>query len=169
MSASETVRSEGGRDPDPTDRLGSARERFDRIDRAITREMDRLGIPVLRVALGIVFVWFGGLKVIGGSPAADLVAATVYVVPAEVFVPILGVWEVLIGLCLLYRPLIRVGILLLFLQMPGTFLPMVLLPEVVFVTFPFELTVEGQYIVKNLVIIGAALVVGGTVREDAEE
>ena len=91
MSASETVRSEGGRDPDPTDRLGSARERFDRIDRAITREMDRLGIPVLRVALGIVFVWFGGLKVIGGSPAADLVAATVYVVPAEVFVPILGV------------------------------------------------------------------------------
>ena len=75
----------------------------------------------------------------------------------------------LIGLCLLYRPLIRVGILLLFLQMPGTFLPMVLLPEVVFVTFPFELTVEGQYIVKNLVIIGAALVVGGTVREDAEE
>ena len=169
MSASETVRSEGGRDPDPTDRLDSARERFDRIDRAITGEMNRLGIPVLRVALGIVFVWFGGLKVIGGSPAADLVAATVYVVPAEVFVPILGVWEVLIGLCLLYRPLIRVGILLLFLQMPGTFLPMVLLPEVVFVTFPFELTVEGQYIVKNLVIIGAALVVGGTVREDAEE
>jgi uncharacterized membrane protein YkgB len=168
MSASETVRSEGGGDPETTDRLGSVRERFDRIDRAITGEMNRLGIPVLRVALGIVFVWFGGLKVIGGSPAADLVAATVYVVPAAVFVPILGVWEVLIGLCLLYRPLIRVGILLLFLQMPGTFLPIVLLPEVVFVTFPHALTVEGQYIVKNLVIIGAALVVGGTVREDAE-
>ena len=168
MSASETVRSEGGGDPETTDRLGSVRERFDRVDRAITGEMNRLGTPVLRVALGIVFVWFGGLKVIGGSPAADLVAATVYVVPAAVFVPILGVWEVLIGLCLLYRPLIRVGILLLFLQMPGTFLPIVLLPEVVFVTFPHALTVEGQYIVKNLVIIGAALVVGGTVREDAE-
>jgi uncharacterized membrane protein YkgB len=168
MSASETVRSEGGGDPETTDRLGSVRERFDRVDRAITGEMNRLGTPVLRVALGIVFVWFGGLKLIGGSPAADLVAATVYVVPAAVFVPILGVWEVLIGLCLLYRPLIRVGILLLFLQMPGTFLPIVLLPEVVFVTFPHALTVEGQYIVKNLVIIGAALVVGGTVREDAE-
>ncbi len=130
--------------------------------------MDRLGLPTLRVALGIVFIWFGGLKVIGGSPAADLVAATVYVVPPELFVPILGVWEVLIGLCLLYRPLIRLGILLLFLQMPGTFLPVVLLPEVVFVTFPHELTVEGQYIIKNLVIIGAALVVGGTVRADEE-
>ena len=141
------------------------RTRFDRVDREIARQMDRLGIPTLRVALGVVFVWFGGLKVIGGSPAAELVADTVYLVSPEAFVPILGVWEVLIGLCLLYRPLIRVGIFLLFLQMPGTFLPIVLLPEVVFVTFPHELTVEGQYIIKNLVIIGAALVVGGTVRE----
>ncbi|MBP1923606.1 putative membrane protein YkgB [Halorubrum alkaliphilum] len=145
------------------------RARFDRVDREIARQMDRLGIPTLRVALGIVFIWFGGLKVIGGSPAAELVASTVYVVPAELFVPILGVWEVLIGLCLLYRPLIRVGILLLFLQMPGTFLPIVLLPEQVFFTFPHELTVEGQYIIKNLVIIGAALVVGGTVRGGNED
>jgi len=127
--------------------------------------MDRLGVPMLRVAIGVVFVWFGGLKLIGVSPAADLVAATVYVVPAGLFVPVLGVWEIAIGLCLLYRPLIRVGILLLFLQMPGTFLPIVLLPDVVFTTFPYGLTVEGQYIVKNLVIIGAALVVGGTVRD----
>ena len=156
-------------DSEATGRLRAARERFDRVDRKITRQMNQLGIPALRVALGIVFIWFGGLKLIGGSPAANLVAATVYVVPAEVFLPILGVWEVLIGLCLLYRPLIRVGILLLFLQMPGTFLPIVLLPEVVFVTFPHELTVEGQYIIKNLVIIGAALVVGGTARENSGE
>jgi len=145
------------------------RARFDRVDREIARQMNRLGIPTLRIALGVVFIWFGGLKVIGGSPAAELVASTVYVVSPEVFVPILGVWEVLIGLCLLYRPLIRVGILLLFLQMPGTFLPVILLPEVVFVTFPHELTVEGQYIIKNLVIIGAALVVGGTVRGSDED
>lgn len=99
------------------------------------------------------------------SPA-ELVANTVYVVPPELFVPVLGVWEVLIGLCLLYRPLIRLGILLLFLQMPGTFLPLVLLPEVTFARFPHALTLEGQYIVKNLVMIGAALAVGATVRED---
>jgi hypothetical protein len=77
---------------------------------------------------------------------------------------VLGAWEVLIGVSLLYRPLIRLGILLLFLQMPGTFLPIVLLPDVVYTVFPYGLTVEGQYIVKNLVIIGAALVVGGQVR-----
>ncbi len=142
------------------------REQFDRLDARIATEMNRWGVPVLRGALAVVFVWFGALKVIGTSPAAALVAETVYLVPASTFVPILGVWEILIGLCLLYRPLIRVGILLLALQLPGTFLPLVLLPEVVYAGAPWALTVEGQYIVKNLVIIGAALVVGGTVRSE---
>ena len=142
---------------------------LDDIDRTITAWMARVSIPVLRVALGVIFVWFGALKILGISPAARLVAATVYVLDPAIFVPILGVWEVLIGLCLLYRPLIRLGILLLFLQMPGTFLPIILLPEIVFTTVPYGLTVEGQYIVKNLVIIGAALVVGGTVRSEQRE
>jgi len=142
------------------------RERFDALDATLTSLMDRWSIPALRAALGIVFVWFGGLKVLGVSPAADLVASTVYIVPADLFVPILGVWEVLIGLCLFYRPLTRVGLLLLALQLPGTFLPLVLLPEVVYVTFPYALTVEGQYIVKNLVIIAAALTIGSTVRDE---
>jgi len=142
------------------------RKRFDHIDATISEQMDRWSVPALRVAIGVVFIWFGGLKVLGVSPAGDLVAATVYVVPPELFVPVLGVWEVLIGVCLLYKPLIRLGILLLFVQLPGTFLPMVLLPEVVYTTFPYGLTVEGQYIVKNLVIIGAALVIGGALRAD---
>jgi uncharacterized membrane protein YkgB len=160
---------ESGRERTLGYRLRSVRESVDEIDRAVAGYMNDLGVPVLRVALGVVFVWFGGLKIIGTSPAADLVANTVYILRPEVFVPILGVWEVLIGVCLLYRPLIRLGILLLFVQMPGTFLPMVLLPEVVFTTVPFGLTVEGQYIVKNLVIIGAALVVGGTVRDETPD
>ncbi|RLM53531.1 hypothetical protein DVK02_13745 [Halobellus sp. Atlit-31R] len=143
------------------------RERLDAIDATIASLMDRWSVPALQAALGIVFIWFGGLKVLGVSPAADLVASTVYVVPSEVFVPVLGVWEVLIGLCLLYRPLIRVGLLLLAVQLPGTFLPLILLPDVVYVTFPHALTVEGQYIIKNLVIIAAALVVGGTVRDES--
>lgn len=138
--------------------------RFDEIDAFIAGKMERIGKPILRIAVAIVFIWFGVLKIFGVSPAAELVAATVYLVSPDLFVPVLGVWEVLIGLCLLYRPLIRVGILLLFLQLPGTFLPIVLLPDVVFTTFPYGLTVEGQYIIKNLVIIGAALVIGGTVR-----
>lgn len=140
--------------------------RLKRLDDAIAGWMDRWSVPVLRLAIAIVFIWFGALKVLRISPAGDLVAATVYVVPAELFVPVLGVWEVLIGLCLLYRPLVRVGIFLLFFQLPGTFLPIVLFPEVVFTVFPYGLTVEGQYIVKNLVIIGAALSVGGTFRRE---
>lgn len=144
----------------------SYRQQYNEIDAAIAGAMDRWSVPVLRIAVAVVFVWFGALKVFDVSPAADLVSRTVYFFPPETFVPILGVWEVVIGICLLYRPLIRVGIFLLFLQLPGTFLPVILLPEVVFRTFPYALTVEGQYIAKNLVIIGAALVIGGTVRSD---
>lgn len=120
---------------------------------------------LLRSSVGIVFVWFGALKTVGMSPAQELVARTVYWFPPEVFIPILGWWEVLIGVGLLIRPLARVAIALLFLQMPGTFLPLLLLPEVCFTTIPFGLTIEGQYIVKNLVLISAAIVVGGTVRD----
>jgi len=145
------------------------RRQLDRVDSLIIEQMDRWSVPVLRAAIGIVFIWFGLLKVVGLSPAEPLIAATVYVISPSQFIPILGVWEVIIGLCLLYRPLIRVGILLLFLQLPGTFLPIIILPEVVFTTFPYGLTVEGQYIVKNLVIIGAALVIGGTVRSENRE
>ena len=144
----------------------SYRQQYNEIDAAIAGAMDRWSVPVLRVTVAVVFVWFGALKVFDVSPAADLVSRTVYFFPPETFVPILGVWEVVIGICLLYRPLIRVGIFLLFLQLPGTFLPVILLPKVVFRTFPYALTVEGQYIAKNLVIIGAALVIGGTVRSD---
>jgi uncharacterized membrane protein YkgB len=126
--------------------------------------MERYGGRMLHLALGVIFIWFGALKTFATSPADALVRATVYWVDPDWFIPVLGVWEMMIGLCLAFRPLLRLGILLLFLQLPGTFLPMVLLPEVVWARFPFILTMEGQYIVKNLVIIGAALALGGTLR-----
>lgn len=147
-------------------RFEAYKRRFNRLDRTIASLMDRWSVPVLRVSVAVVFIWFGALKLFGTSPAADLVASTVYVVPPELFVPVLGGWEVLIGVCLLYRPLIRIGILLLFLQLPGTFLPLVLLPDVVYAGVPYALTVEGQYIVKNLVIIGAALAIGSSVNSE---
>jgi uncharacterized membrane protein YphA (DoxX/SURF4 family) len=126
--------------------------------------MAKWGPPCLRVSLGIVFIWFGILKLLGMSPAEELVERTVYWFDPVVFVPLLGWWEVTIGVCLLVQPLIRVAILLLFLQMPGTALPLLLLPEVCFTEAPFGLTLEGQYIVKNLVLISAALIIGGAVR-----
>lgn len=139
--------------------------RFDRIDRRITHWMARAGIPILRVAMGVIYVWFGALKLVPGlSPAEQLVRDTVPFLPGDLFVPFLGVWEILIGLGFLTGKGLRLVILLLFLQMPGTLSPIFLLPDQVFTAFPFGLTLEGQYIVKNLVLIAAALVVGATVR-----
>lgn len=138
-------------------------------DRQIAGWMDRYGHWLLRISIAIVFIWFGGLKVIGISPAEELVKNTVYFMPADLFYPVLAWWEVLIGITLLLRPLNRIAILLLFLQMPGTMLPLFILPEVCFTAFPFGLTIEGQYIIKNLVLISAGLVVGGSVRERSSE
>jgi len=139
-------------------------EVFDNIDRHIARWMQEHGSFFLRISLGGIFIWFGLLKPLGLSPSAELVERTVYWFPPEKFIPILGWWEVAIGVSLLIRPLIRLAILLLLLQMSGTMLPLILLPEVCFTKFPFGLTLEGQYIIKNLVLVSAALVIGGTVR-----
>ena len=130
-------------------------------DSLLIERLNNWSLPVLRISLGIVFIWFGALKPFGDSPANEVITKTIYWFDPDIFIPILGFWEILIGICLLYTPLIRVGLFLLALQMPGTFLPLVLRPEICFIDVPFNLTLEGQYIVKNLVLIGAAMVVGG--------
>jgi uncharacterized membrane protein YkgB len=140
-------------------------DNFDKIDRIITRWMARYGLVIMRIGLGIVFFWFGALKLVPGlSPAEALVRNTIYVVDPDLFLPILATWEVGIGLGLILGKYMRLTLLLLFLQMPGTALPLVILPEVVWTAFPYGLTLEGQYIIKNLVLIGAGIVLGGTVR-----
>ena len=139
--------------------------RFNRLDQAITRWMARYGLVITRLGLGIIFFWFGALKLIPGlSPAEELVRNTIYFFDPNFFLPILAIWEMLIGLGLIFGRFMRLTLLLLFLQMPGTALPLIILPDVVWTAFPFGLTLEGQYIVKNLVLIGSALVLGGTVR-----
>ena len=129
------------------------------VDERIITLLDEHSVSLLRYSLAVVFFWFGILKPIGVSSATEIVSQTVYFLPSEVFVPVLGVWEMAIGVCLLDRRLLRVGIALLLLQMAGTFLPLVLLPGVSFVTVPFVPSLEGQYIIKNLVLISGALVV----------
>jgi uncharacterized membrane protein YkgB len=138
---------------------------FDKVDRAITHWMARYGLLVMRVGLGVVFFWFGALKLVPGlSPAEELVRHTIYFVDPDLFLPVLAIWEMLIGLGLISGKFMRLTLLLLFLQMPGTALPLLILPEVCWTAFPIGLTLEGQYIIKNLVLIGAGLVLGGTVR-----
>jgi len=138
-------------------------------DRRMASWMEYYGHRLLRYSLAIIFIWFGLLKPLGMSPAADLVANTVYWLPPDVFLPILGWWEVAIGVGLLFRPLVRMALFLLFLQLPGTALPLLLLPDVCFSKFPIGLTLEGQYIIKNLTIISAAIVIGGTVRRHSSK
>jgi uncharacterized membrane protein YkgB len=143
---------------------------FDRVDPSIAGWMSRNGIRLIRISLGIVFFWFGVLKFFPGmSPAADLAARTISVltrgvVPASVSVPALAAWEGLIGLGLLTAYAPRLTLLLLFLQMPGTLLPLFFFPRETFIHFPYAPTLEGQYIIKNLVLISAGIVIGATVR-----
>ena len=141
------------------------KKKYNLIDLKITSFMADNGILVLRLGLGIVFLWFGILKFFPGlSPAEGLVKNTVYFIDSDIFIYVLALWESLIGIGLITGKFMRTTLLLLFLQMPGTALPLLVLPEVVWTHFPYGLTLEGQYIIKNLVLIGAGLVLGGTVR-----
>lgn len=143
--------------------------RLDQIDNKIAKWMDKYCNILMRISLALIFIWFGALKPLGISPELELIKRTVYWIRPEPFVIVLGWWEIAIGTALLFRPLIRVALLLLLIQLPGTFLPLILLPDVCFTSFPFGLTLEGQYIVKNLFLVSAALVIGSKVRYQKKE
>mgnify|MGYP001823196409 FL=1 len=118
----------------------------------------------MRISVAVVFIWFGALKIFGVTPVTDLVASTVYWVDPDWFVPVLGVAELVVGLGLLFRVMLRTVLALFALQMLGTFLVLVVLPDVSFQDGNvFKLTVEGEFVVKNLVLLSAGLVVGATV------
>jgi uncharacterized membrane protein YphA (DoxX/SURF4 family) len=139
-------------------------------DLHITRWMARYGLTLLRLSLGIVFLWFGALKFFPElSPAQDLATRTISVltgglVPPSVSLPLLAGWECLIGIGLIIGRGLRAILLLLYMQMLGTLTPIVLFPNEVFTRIPYAPTLEGQYIIKNLVLISAGIVVGATVR-----
>ena len=145
-------------------------EQLDRVDARITRALASMGVPLLRVALGVVFFWFGVLKFFPNlSPAEELAARTIETISfgaihPNVSLPVLATWECLIGLGLILGKFLRATLALLALQMLGTFLPLILFPQETFTVFPIAPTLEGQYIIKNVVLVGAAIVVGATVR-----
>jgi len=145
---------------------------YDRIDTALTTWMARNGIRFLRISLGVVFLWFGVLKFFPGlSPAQTLAGNTISILSFGLFTPelavfILAVWECLIGIGLIAGYLLRATLLLLWLQMLGTITPLFLFPEQCFTVVPIAPTLEGQYIIKNLVLVTAGLVIGATVRGD---
>jgi uncharacterized membrane protein YkgB len=141
------------------------RRRVDRIDESVSGFMERYGVTILRIAVAIVFIWFGVLKVIDKSPVEDLVKDTIYFLPEDTFFVVLGVWEIVIGVGLLVPVMLRLTLALFWLQMAGTFLSLIVLPDRAFQDGnPLLLDVTGEFIVKNLVLIAAGLVIGSTVR-----
>lgn len=136
-----------------------------RLDRRIATALEEHGITMLRVAVALVFIWFGALKIAGKSPVADLVADTVYWLPPDPFVRFLGVWEVFVGVGLLLPIALRLTLLLFWAQMAGTFLVLIVRSEISFQSDnPLLLSIVGEFVIKNLVLIAAGLVIGSTVR-----
>src|SRR5262245_42021447 len=116
-------------------------------------------LPTLRILMGLVFIWFGALKVAGTSPVGDLVARTLPWVDRDVVVPALGTVEVLLGLGLVLGLGLRLVLPLAAAHLAGTFLTFVMVPGLMFRHGdPMLLTADGEFVLKNLVLISAALV-----------
>ncbi|MEM9165734.1 MAG: hypothetical protein AAGB48_01780 [Planctomycetota bacterium] len=135
------------------------------IDRRIEQALYVFGHSTHGFTLGMVFIWFGTLKVAGQKTATSIIAETIYFGSPEVMVPVLGAWEILIGITLIIHKLHRVALILLVVRMPGTVLALILKPEACFVEVPLVPTIAGQYIIKDLMLLSAAAVMGGYVRE----
>ena len=150
--------------------MSRIRSLFNTVDRILTTSMARHGILILRVSVGVIFLWFGFLKFFPGlSPAQDLAAKTIDIltfglVPTKIALMTLAAWECAVGLGLVFGVFLRATLALLWLQMIGAAAPLFLFPNESFTLIPYAPTLEGQYIIKNLVLVSAGLVVGATVR-----
>lgn len=148
----------------------NANSRFGKIDFQITTWMARHGVLFLRLSVGFLFLWYGILKFFPNVSSAENIASSTIeelsfgLVNGRTAMLILAIWETLIGLGLVFGIFLRETLLLLFLQMIGTFTPLILFPSATFTIFPFVPTLEGQYIIKNLVLISAGIAIGATVR-----
>jgi Predicted membrane protein len=131
------------------------------LDNLLLSSLRRWSITALRLALGSVFLWFGALKIFGNSPVASLIRDTYTFVPVSIFILVLGVWEMLIGIGIVLKRALRCVLILLCVHLVGTFTAMWLKPSVFFVGLPFCLTGDGEFVIKNVVLITAALVIAG--------
>jgi len=131
-------------------------------DRYVIVHIRSISMPLARIALFVIFFWFGALKLVYVSPAnpmvSDLLHRTLPFLTFAHFIFVLGLWEMAIGICFLVPRMERLAIALLLPHMVTTFMPLVLLPALTWQGFLIP-TLEGQYIIKNLVIIALALAV----------
>jgi uncharacterized membrane protein YphA (DoxX/SURF4 family) len=145
-------------------------QKYLRFDADATRWMAKTGIVLLRISLGVIFFWFGFLKFFPGlSPAADLATRTIEILTFGLIQPhvaliLLAIWECAIGLGMITGKFMRLTLLLLFAQMAGTLTPLIFFRDETFIIFPLVPTLEGQYIIKNIALVSAGIVIGATVR-----
>lgn len=140
--------------------ISSINERMTGVLDGLWRPMHRYGTPLLRIALGVVFVWFGGLKMTGSTPVAQLVADTLPFLPKSLVVPSLGIFEVILGIALIIGRRLDLVVMLLVAHLIGTFLVLVVTPQKAFINGdPLLLTMTGEFVVKNIVLIAAGIVV----------
>lgn len=139
---------------------------FDNIDKKIFEAFYKHGHSVHRVSLGLIFIWFGLLKPFGAKTTTSLLAHTIYFFSPEYMLPLLGWWEVAIGLTLLFPKLVKYSIILQFIRIPGTILAFIIHPEICFVDFPYVPSPEGQYLIKDIIILFAGIAIAGTVYKE---
>jgi putative oxidoreductase len=135
-------------------------QQLDKLDEVAGDTAGIPALPLLRTSLALVYIWFGALKLIGASPVANMVAQTAEPLPRHISVPAMGLVELAIGLGLLLRLAVRPVLLLFFIQNLGTFTTVIRRPERIFQNGnPLLLTKEGEFLLKNLVLLAAGLTI----------
>lgn len=146
----------------------SVKELSHKIDFSFHHFTSRYGIILLEISIGIIYFWFGALKLFPNiSPAEELAGDTLFYltlgfIPKTGLLSALAICEMTIGIFLLFRIKHKAVTWILLFHMIGTLSPMLIFPDLIFHDFPFSFTIVGQYIMKNLVIISAALVTHST-------
>jgi uncharacterized membrane protein YphA (DoxX/SURF4 family) len=141
--------------------------KFKKLEQRIVEWMASNGLFFLRISLGIIYLWFGVVKFFPGLSPAELLATQTIshlsfgYIPSTVSLPILAMWECALGIGLILSRGMRVVLIFLFLQMLGTFLPLIFFPNETWKTL-FVPTLEGQYIIKNIIIVSSGIVLGAT-------
>lgn len=141
---------------------------------AALNKSSRRWLIILRISIGIIYLWFGALKFFPGvSPAEELAKETIHRLTFRLISPdlsllLLALWETAIGVLLILGLYPRVVVRIVLVHMVCTFAPLFLLPGISFTSAPFALTLVGQYIIKNIVIISALFVIDGFSKKPQE-
>lgn len=129
-----------------------------------TVSVSRNALSILRISIGIIYLWFGILKFFHGySPAEDLAINTINkltfgLIPEPLNITLLATWECALGVLLIAGKWMRTALVLLLIHMACTFTPLLFFPSVSFKYAPYGFTLVGQYIMKNIIIICAAII-----------